>query len=173
MPCSSFSRLKNVNLILFLFFSASLIIAFAAEAFYKIRPCHLCLYIRYLYWLVLSLTALRLRWPFSGLLRWGQFFTVLSALALSGFHAGVEKKWWEAPAVCSNPVLENDTNKVSMTVQQRIAMIRQNIESAEIIRCDRVNWSILGVSVTVWNTIALFFIALFLFFNGKHKTNEF
>ncbi len=96
---------------------------------------------------------------------------VICALGLSSFHVGVEKKWWEAPSVCRNPVLKNDSNKVEMTVQQRIAMIRQNIESSELVRCDRVNWRILGISATIWNTLALAGVTLLLLIANRRKVN--
>jgi disulfide bond formation protein DsbB len=171
MQNSPFLRQRNVNLIVFLFFSISLGVAFAADILYKIRPCHLCIYLRYIYWVILSFSVLRLKWPFNAGLKWGQFFVIIGALALSGFHAGVEKKWWDAPSICSNPVLANDSNKVGMTVQQRIAMIRRNIESAELVRCDHVNWRILGISATIWNTLALAGVAFLLFFANRRKAD--
>ncbi|HYC96268.1 MAG TPA: disulfide bond formation protein B [Sphingomicrobium sp.] len=101
-------------------------------------PCEMC------YWQ---------RWPHGAaiLLALGAFFmparsrllVLLAALsiAISGaigvFHAGVEYGWWEGITHCTA------TGAASL----------QDILSVPLVRCDQVQWSLLGVSMAGWNAI--------------------
>ena len=69
--------------------------------------------------------------------------TALAALAIavSGaigvMHAGVEHGWWEGITTCS-------TNG---------AMSLDDIMKVPLVRCDQVQWSLLGISMAGWNAI--------------------
>jgi disulfide bond formation protein DsbB len=70
--------------------------------------------------------------------------TVLLAallIAVSGaigvFHAGVELGWWEGITLCT----ANGAKSL------------QDILDTPLIRCDQVQWSLLGISMAGWNAI--------------------
>lgn len=104
-------------------------------------PCEMC------YWQ---------RWPHAAaiLLAAGAFLfpavdprarslTALAALAIaiSGgigvFHAGVELGWWEGLTRCATAG----------------ATTLEDIFNVPLVRCDQVQWSLLGVSMAGWNAI--------------------
>ena len=62
------------------------------------------------------------------------------AIAVSGaigvFHAGVELGWWEGVTRCTAG-----------------ATSLQDILNAPLVRCDQVQWSLLGISMAGWNAI--------------------
>ena len=72
--------------------------------------------------------------------------TLLAALAIavSGaigvFHAGVEYGWWEGLTTCSTSG----------------AVTLDAILSAPVIRCDQVQWSLLGISLAGYNALLSF-----------------
>ncbi len=72
-----------------------------------------------------------------------RFLTGLAALAIaiSGaigvFHAGVELKWWEGLTRCATGG----------------AMSLDELMKVPLVRCDQVQWSLLGISMAGWNAI--------------------
>jgi disulfide bond formation protein DsbB len=103
-----------------------------------LHPCEMC------YWQ---------RWPHAAaiLLAAGAFalparsrlLTALAALAIavSGaigvFHAGVELGWWEGLTRC--------------TVGGALSL--DELMNVPLVRCDQVQWSLLGISMAGWNAI--------------------
>jgi disulfide bond formation protein DsbB len=96
------------------------------------------------------------RWPHAAALVFalGAFFSPIAAartrplvllaalaIAVSGaigvFHAGVELGWWEGITRCTT------TGATSL----------QDIMAVPLVRCDQVQWSLLGVSMAGWNAI--------------------
>ena len=63
------------------------------------------------------------------------------AIAVSGaigvFHAGVELGWWEGITQCTA------TGATSL----------EDILSVPLVRCDQVQWELLGISMAGWNAI--------------------
>src|SRR4051794_36129079 len=63
------------------------------------------------------------------------------AIAVSGligvYHAGVELKWWEGMTTC--------TAGGALDLDQ--------LMKVPLIRCDQVQWSLLGISMAGWNAI--------------------
>jgi disulfide bond formation protein DsbB len=103
-----------------------------------LHPCEMC------YWQ---------RWPHAAaiLLAGGAFavprrarlLTALAALgiAISGaigvFHAGVELGWWQGLTKC--------TSGGALTLDE--------LMNVPLVRCDQVQWSLLGISMAGWNAI--------------------
>ena len=162
MGCKLFSGQKVVNGIVLSFVGLSLVVALGAELFYHIKPCSLCVYLRYIYWGVLAISLALVVFPQKCLLRSLQFLAIVSALGLSSFHVGVEQKWWQPTAFCQNSSANIGIDDPTLTPQEKIARIRQNIQTSTLVRCDQVNWRILGISATIWNTLALAGLALYL-----------
>jgi disulfide bond formation protein DsbB len=96
------------------------------------------------------------RWPHAAaiLLALGAIFSPLSAprtrtlvllaslaIAVSGaigvYHAGVELGYWEGITVCTA------TGATSL----------EDIMKVPLVRCDQVQWSLLGISMAGWNAV--------------------
>lgn len=112
--------------------------AYVGQYVFALYPCEMCWWQRYAHFAALALAVLGLLTP---RLRW---FTVLAGLAiivaglLGGYHAGVEYKWWEGITACSSNVNYGDDPLKA-------------ILDVPIIRCDAVQWSLLGISLAGFN----------------------
>jgi disulfide bond formation protein DsbB len=106
-----------------------------------LAPCEMCYWQRWPHGAAIVLAALAFAAPAdSGRSR---ALTALAALAIavSGaigvFHAGVEYGWWEGFSQCTSGG----------------AMSLDDLLSAPVIRCDEVQWSLVGVSMAGWTAI--------------------
>ena len=101
-------------------------------------PCEMCYWQRWPHGLAIVLAA-------SAFVVKGRAraFTALAglAIALSGaigvFHAGVELGWWQGLTRC--------------TAGGAISL--EDLMNVPLVRCDQVQWSLLGVSMAGWNAI--------------------
>ena len=64
------------------------------------------------------------------------------------YHVGVEQKWFAGPSACTASAPGNSSG--AMTLEE---MKRQIIGTAPVM-CDRVQWSLFGVSLAGWNLLA-------------------
>lgn len=123
---------------------ASLSFAYIAQFFFHVVPCQLCFYERYFYWGIALIAVIGLIKPE---LENGIFkicaLVLIAGTALGIYHLGVEMHWWQGPSSCSGI-----TQK-----PQSIEEFRQLLKEKPIVRCDQVNWVILGVSATLWNLL--------------------
>lgn len=62
---------------------------------------------------------------------------ILASGAIGGFHAGVEYGWWEGLTTCASTVVGGDP--------------LASIMAAPLVRCDEVQWSLLGISLAGLN----------------------
>ena len=138
------ARLKQARLLALLIPAALLGGALFSQYVGGLYPCEMC------YWQ---------RWPHAAaiLLAIGAYLSASNpkrsrtlvmlaalAVAVSGaigvFHAGVEIGWWEGITQCTA------TGATSL----------QDIMNVPLVRCDQVQWELLGVSMAGWNaTISL------------------
>lgn len=120
----------------------------------NLPPCALCIWQRWAYAppIALGLLALALpsaRRPLVALAGLG----FLAGAGIAGFHAGVEKGWWEGLASCTG----------AATTATTIEDLRAQLLAAAPVRCDEVAWSFAGISMAGWNMIAqIVFAALAL-----------
>lgn len=109
-------------------------------------PCELCLYQRVPYYLGLALFLPPL------LLGWRAVRPVLmlavllfaGGAAVAGFHVGVEQGWWQGPSTCSAGV-------GALPEDPEAAL--EAIMTAQLVRCDEIAWSLLGLSMAGWNML--------------------
>jgi disulfide bond formation protein DsbB len=121
-----------------------------------LQPCELCLMQRWP-WdaaIVVALTALLVgdRAP----LPWVAVLLALAfaiGAALAFYHVGVEQKWFAGPSACTA------TGSGAMTLEE---MKRQILGTAPVL-CDRVQWSLFGVSLAGFNLIASLAMAAICF----------
>ena len=124
----------------------------AAHAFQRFggyEPCLLCLRQREVYWIALPAALIGL-----GLLArrpdLGRAVPALLALifltgaGVAAYHAGVEWKWWPAPATCGGSVQAAKAGDIA-------AMLRG--EKVRYVLCDQAAWTMAGLSMAGWNAL--------------------
>jgi disulfide bond formation protein DsbB len=106
-------------------------------------PCEMCYWQRWPHWASLAIAGLSFL-----VARHARPLTLLAALAIAGsgaigvFHAGVEAGWWEGLTSCSTGVSGGSPEE-----------LLKNIMAAPVIRCDQVQWTLLGLSMAGWNAL--------------------
>ncbi len=129
----------------------SLVIAWVAETFFGIKPCILCLYLRYVMGAILCLSLVicvyGARW-----IKILNFLCIVAAFSLSFYHMGVEQRWWVGPSFCTGSA-PNLSDLKDLSDDEKLEKLRSQLISTRVVRCDQVNWRILGVSATIWNTL--------------------
>jgi disulfide bond formation protein DsbB len=110
-------------------------------------PCEMCMWQRYPHYTAIALAVLAFIAPW----RWLQLILVLLAgllIALSGAigiaHAGVEYHWWPGFTACTASFKSGGD-------------ILAEIQNAPLVRCDKAQWTLFGVSLAGFN--ALFSLA--------------
>lgn len=146
------SRRPRVVPLLFLVAGLVLLLgALVIEHGMGIAPCVLCLYQRIPPAVALPLAALAL-WPRVPA-AWARRLTAMVALVflagavLAGYHVGVEQHWWAGTAQCGGdaappPDLSTD-----------LSALRRALEAPEVVPCDAIPWSFVGISLAGYNMI--------------------
>lgn len=124
--------------------SAALLLgALAFQHFGGLYPCILCLYQRWPHVAAVLIGAVALwrggaLWPLLGAL------AALTTAGIGVYHVGVESGWWAGLAQCAVNTLEGvsagDLLNTEVTVGAPAA-------------CDKVPWSLFGISMAGWNVI--------------------
>ena len=129
------------RLLAFLLPAALLAGALGSQYLGGLHPCEMCHWQRWPHYAAVPLALGAFLFPAGS--RGATTLTLLAALsiAVSGatgvFHAGVEYGWWEGLTTC--------TAGGPMTLD--------DIMSVPLVRCDEVQWSLLGVSMAGWNAL--------------------
>ena len=118
---------------------------------------------RYPYLLLMAASALGL-W----LRRPGMFLTVAALMSgrrvgLAGYHVGVEQGWFALPASCA-------ASAPATTIDQ----LREQLQAAPA-RCDQVQFTLLGLSLSAWNGIyaaGLLVVALWALASRRRSAAE-
>ena len=106
-----------------------------------LNPCEMCYWQRWPH--AVAIVAAVAAFFSDADTRPARLLTALAALAIavSGaigvFHAGVEAGWWEGLTRCAAGG----------------AMSLDDLLAAPIVRCDQVQWELLGISMAGWNAI--------------------
>ena len=122
-------------------------IALASQYFGGLAPCKLCHYQRWPY--IFTIAAGLAAWVLPGgsiARRWliaacAMAFAVGGAVAV--YHAGVEYGWFAAPTSCSGIGETPDT----------IEVLRHQLLSQPLVRCDEPTWTKFGVSMAGYNVL--------------------
>jgi disulfide bond formation protein DsbB len=116
-----------------------------------LAPCPLCLYQRWPYLAALPLTVAALVVRREGFaVSWRQALMAVVALgfvagaAVGVYHVGIEQHWWAGPTSCSG----------AGAGAQSVDELRAQLMATPVVRCDRVAWSLLGVSLAGFNVLA-------------------
>ena len=119
----------------------SLMMALIAQYGFNLRPCDLCMMQRvpFVLNIALGITAYfckAYRPHLIGLS--GIAFLVNSVIAF--FHSGVERKWWQGLTGCSTPDMSGSIDDILKRIQE-----------TDVVRCDEIPWSFMGLSMANYN----------------------
>ncbi len=122
--------LTRNQLILFVTLSSAVILA-AAYVFETMgfQPCQMCLWQRYPHMAAVAVGALALLTGWR-LLPWLGALAAATTSAISGYHSGVERKWWLGPDTCVAYGVEG------MSADELMSQIM----NAPLARCDEISW---------------------------------
>lgn len=125
-----------------------LAIAHAFETFGGLKPCHMCLQQREVYWATVGISAIALAASATRIGRRApRTASLLLAIAfaygayLAGYQAGAEWKWWSEPATCEA------AGGVSYAQLQALVAGAPGASPS----CDKAAWVFLGLSMAGWN----------------------
>ena len=146
---------------------ATLAGAYGSQHWGGLRPCVLCLYQRWPWWIaaglaVMALALVRHRGARAGLLALAGV-TLLAGGGIAVYHVGVEQHWWAGTASCG----------ATGAVPATLAELKRQILSAPVVRCDEMAWSLLGLSMAGYNAMLSFAagLALLAFTRKARKGN--
>jgi disulfide bond formation protein DsbB len=138
-----------VPLLILLLSLGALGTAYASEIWGGLKPCVLCYYQRYAF---VAAGAMGL----AGLAVSGRPGPRRALVALAGlafltgagiamFHVGVEQHWWRGTDACHAPQID-----MSLPVDQ----LREQLLATDFVPCDRIAWSLFGLSMAGYNVLA-------------------
>ena len=147
--------------ILFLSWIASILMLGGAYGFEHIGglfPCDLCWPQRYAHMAVIIFGTFALYFRKNNPVKWLRFklmttFSWLVSVGYSGYHAGVEQKWWEGPDSCTL-----QTSDANMSVEDFI----KSLDDVTFIRCDEIPWEMFGISMAGYNFLISLFMLIML-----------
>lgn len=130
--------------------SAGLLLgALAFQHLGGLYPCILCIWQRWPHVAALVLAGLWL-WRGGPVLAALAGFAALTSAGIGVFHVGVEQGWWEGLAQCSVNTLEG----VSAA-----DLLNTDVAVGAPAACDKVPWSLFGISMAGWNVVCSTLIA--------------
>ncbi len=112
-----------------------------------LAPCELCLLQRWPWAAAIAISLVALIAGRRALLPWvalGLALIFVLGVAVAFYHVGVEQHWFAGPSACTA------SGGGAMTLED---MKRQILGTAPVL-CDRVQWSLFGVSLAGWNLLA-------------------
>lgn len=111
-----------------------------------LNPCEMCYWQRWAHAAAIPFAALAFTGPAASSRSRTLTAVAAIAIAVSGvigaYHAGVELGWFEGITTCASQVQGGST-------AERLG----NIMNVPLIRCDQVQWALLGISMAGWNAI--------------------
>ena len=132
-------RLKLARLIALAVPLALLGGAYGSQIWGGLYPCEMCWWQRYGHFAALPLAALAFALPKSRLLLVLAGLGIASSSLIGAFHAGVEYGWWQGLTACTTGVKFGGGDALAA------------IMAAPLVRCDVVQWKLLGISLAGYN----------------------
>lgn len=128
----------------------ALAIALIAEHLFGLAPCALCHWQRYAYLAALACGLLGLYGAPRVMVALGGL-AFLAGAGIAGFHVGVEQGWWQGTAGCQGPAFDPTASVDEM---------REALMNTEFVPCDKVAWSLFGISMAGYNALFSLIFAL-------------
>ena len=115
-----------------------------SEIFMGLRPCDLCYQQRYIWYgiIALSIVTIMLKKQNNNVFLLSIMAILSASLLLGGYHAGIEYNFWQGPQDCTGAIIANNADDFAKMLLQRT-----------MIKCDDVQWDILGISMAGFNAI--------------------
>ena len=138
-----------VSAIVFSLAFVTILTAHAFEQFGGYPACPLCLQERYAYYFAVPATLVAFFAARGNALGVARIVLVLIAVGflinagVGVYHAGIEWKWWEGPATCAG----------GTEIAWGAGGLAEQLENAQVIRCDEAPWHLLGLSFAGWNAV--------------------
>ena len=118
--------------------------AYGAEFFLNLPPCHLCIYQRWIYGLIIAISLFGYcPVKFSKYLVWLVIFLFGAEFFVALYHIGVEYHWIALPEQC----------KAIQAFPQSFEAIKAQLLATPPVRCDKVAFRFLGLSMAEYNAI--------------------
>ncbi len=130
--------------------------AFGFQYLGGLAPCHLCLLQRYPHAAAIAIGVLALLIPtglIARLLPWAGALAALTTAGYGLYHTGVEQHWWLGPDTCTSGRIIDLTSKLS--AKDLLA----TLQATDVVLCDKIAWSMFGVSMASWNMLASLVLA--------------
>ena len=145
--------LNNWLNILFILSIIAIVSALAAEFFFDLAPCKMCLKQRHPYYVIIFLVILFYIFKQTKNI-W--LFIISQVAFLYGFfyavwHVGIEQKILPGPASCSGTLSQTNS----------IQNLKQQITNQAIINCSEITWAVFGLSAATLNALLLLFLLIF------------
>ena len=112
-------------------------------------PCKMCYWQRYPHVGAIIIAGIILITGIGGFAVLGLLSALITA-GIGGFHAGVERGWWEGPQSCTSTSIDN------LSTEELLAQIM----SAPMVRCDEIPWQMFGLSMAGWNMVVSICLAV-------------
>lgn len=144
---------------------AALGTAYTAQYVFGLEPCVLCLYQRIPYAVagVLALAAILMPRGSGRLILMGICVPVfLIGAGIAFYHVGVEQHWWVSAAGCGG----------SVSSLASVADLQAGLMAPPIKACDDVDWTLFGLSMTVYNTAASLFLTIATAYGAKRMRSR-
>ncbi|CAO4847361.1 MAG: Disulfide bond formation protein B [Holosporales bacterium] len=136
-----------------------LLSAYFSQYVLGIEPCAMCFTQRYIYMISIGMVALTGLFGQSiRLIKWISLAILCANLAYSGYHVGVEQKWWKGPDSCTSTGQKLDLSQT--TDEDPIERLKKHLQTKKVVLCDEISWRILNIPATVLNTLFLFILCL-------------
>ena len=160
-----FFFIKKMPIVLILVTSIfALAVAYVSQYGFGFEPCVLCYYQRIPYFavIVLSLLSLSIRMADHRNIQIciGLIFFIGAFLAF--YHFGVEQFWWSGSESCSQ----------IQTLPKNFIEFQEKLLTKMPKRCDEVEWTLFGLSMSVYNIFASSMLGLFSIFSGRLATQH-
>ena len=137
--------------------------AYSFEYIGGLYPCDLCWPQRYAHMAIIVFASFALYLRKNNPAKWLRFkiltlFSWAVSVGYSGYHAGVEQKWWEGPDSCTL-----QTNDDNLSAEQFFSTLNE----VTFIRCDDIPWELFGISMAGYNFLISFVMFIMLFFSVR------
>lgn len=116
-------------------------------------PCEMCWWQRYAHFAALGFAVLAFVLPVPRLMTALAGLGIAASAGIGAYHAGVEYGWWKGLTECTSAI------KFGAGGDDPLAAIM----AAPLIRCDVVQWKMLGISMAGYNAIISGVAALAVF----------
>ena len=121
--------------------------AFGSQYLGGLHPCEMCWWQRYPHMAAVVIAAFAFTAPAEATRTRALTLFAAAAIALSGaigvYHAGVELKIFPGFTTCTSTAAAGGST----------AEMLRKLTEAPLVRCDQIQWSLLGVSLAGWNAI--------------------